>query len=327
YGGTERVVYELTEGLVRRGHEVTLFASGNSPTTAKLVSVYPRSLREAKMVEDLYGPNAFTMLNIGTAYDMQDEFDIIHDHDGYLSLPAANISRKPVVMTYHGPFNPEVRRLYQTLKNPYVVSISKAQVKGVSDINLAGNVYNGLTMKDYPFSSDHEGYLLFIGRISAEKGVHYAIETALYLNLPLIIAAKLDPIDMSYFNQYVGPRLSENIRWIGEVDLEERNRLMSKAMCFLHPVTWKEPFGLTLIEAMACGCPVAAFGKGSIPEIVVNGKTGYVVSEIYDMIEAVKNIETISRQECRRHALENFNAEKMVDGYEKIYRKILAKRA
>lgn len=322
YGGTERVVYELTEELIKRGHEVTLFASGNSLTSAKLISIYPKSLREVRL-EDLYGNNTLTMLNIGTAYQMQGDFDIIHDHNGYTSLPTANISNTPVVMTYHGNFSPEVRRSYQMLRKPYVVSISKAQVQGIEGLNLAGNVYNGLSMENYPFSETRDEYLLFVGRISLEKGVHHAIEVALHLNLPLIIAAKLDTIDMPYFKQYIGPRLSENIRWIGEVDEEERNKLMSKALCFLHPVTWKEPFGLTLIESMACGCPVVAFKKGSIPEIVTNGKTGFVVSDLQEMIEAVKKINSIKRDYCRKYALENFNAQLMAARYEKIYQKIL----
>ena len=181
-------------------------------------------------------------------------------------------------------------------------------------------------MEKYPFSSTHDGYLLYVGRISVEKGVHFAIETALYLNLPLIIAAKLDTKDLAYFNQYIKPHLSESIRWIGEVSEEERNKLMSKAMCFLHPVTWKEPFGLTLIEAMACGCPVIAFKKGSIPEIIIHKKTGFVVLDIHEMIKAVKKINTIKREDCRKHALEKFNTKIMTDEYEKIYQKILNKK-
>lgn len=325
YGGTERVVFALTEELIKRGHEVTLFASGNSLTSGKLVSIYPKSLREVR-IGDLYGHNILTMLNIGIAYQMQNDFDIIHDHNGYVSLPSANIANTPVVMTYHGNFSPEVRRSYQMLRKPYLVSISKSQVQDIEGMNIAGNVYNGLTMDDYPFSDSHDGYLLFVGRISLEKGVHHAIEVALHLNLPLIIAAKLDAIDMPYFKQYVGPRLSENIKWIGEVNEQERNRLMSKALCFLHPVTWKEPFGLTLIEAMACGCPVVAFKKGSIPEVVAHGKTGFVVTDTQEMIEAVRKIDTIKREQCRKYALENFNAKIMAARYEKIYQKILKQR-
>lgn len=186
-----------------------------------------------------------------------------------------------------------------------------------------GTVYNGLEMQDYSFSSAHDGYLLFVGRISMEKGVHHAIEVAQYLDKELIIAAKLDSVDMSYFQEYVGPRLSDQIRWVGEIDEEERNRLMSRAMAFLHPVTWPEPFGLTMIEAMACGCPVIAFNHGSIPEIVLNGQTGFVVDNTDQMVTAILNIEKIDRVFCRKYALDYFNAQRMADGYEKLYYEIL----
>lgn len=322
YGGTERIVHALTEELVKRGHEVTLFASGDSITSAKLVSIYHRSLREAKL-RDIYGSNILTLLNIGVAYERQNEFDIIHDHNGIISLATANIAQTPVVMTMHGPFTPENRTMFQTLRNPYQVTICNAQGYAVPNLHHAGTVYNGLSLKSYPFSREHDGYLLFVGRISAEKGVHYAMQTAQALNLPLIIAAKLDPVDKPYFQQYIEPHLSDDIRWVHEVDEEERNRLMSRAMCFLHPVTWREPFGLTLIEAMACGCPVVAFNKGSIPEIVKNGETGYVVEDIEGMLDAVQNIQKIDRKTCREHALNNFSAEKMTSGYEEIYQKIL----
>lgn len=326
YGGTERVVHSLTEELVKRGHEVTLFASGDSKTSAKLISVYPKSLREVKL-KDLYGQNIWTMLNIGLAYSQADSFDIIHDHVGHPSLPTANISPTPVVMTLHGAFTAENKRIFETLKKPYFVSISESQAKSAPNVNYAGNVYNGLPMENYPFSEENDGYLLFVGRISMEKGVHHAIEVAQYLDLPLIIAAKLESVDLPYFNEYVGPRLSENIKWIGEVDEAERNILMSKALCFLHPVTWKEPFGLTMIEAMACGCPVVALNKGSIPEVVENGRSGYVVNDIDEMIDAVNHIKRIDRAECRQYSLENFSATRMAEGYEKIYEKIIqAKR-
>jgi glycosyltransferase involved in cell wall biosynthesis len=178
-------------------------------------------------------------------------------------------------------------------------------------------------MKECPFSATDDGYLLFVGRISPEKGVHLAVEAAQQLNMPLIIAAKLEQTDRAYFQQYVEPHLTEDIKWIGEVDEQKRNELMSKAKCFLHPVTWREPFGLTLIEAMACGCPVVAFDKGSIPEVIESGKTGFVVQDLDSMLDAVKNIDTIDREYCRQYALENFSAEKMTDGYEEIYKKII----
>lgn len=322
YGGTERVVHGLTEQLVKMGHEVTLFASGDSITTAKLISVYPKALREAK-VSDLYGLNIYTLLNIGLAYEHRRDFDIIHDHTGHLSLPAANVSDVPVVMTMHGPFTLEVRRAFRTLRNPHLVTISRSQSYPAPELNYAGNVYNGLRMEHYPFSKDHDGYLLFVGRLSMEKGVHHAIRVAQELDKELIIAAKLDPIDKAYFREYVEPMLSDQIRWIGEVDEEERNKLMSRAYCFLHPVTWREPFGLTLIEAMACGCPVVAFDKGSIPEIIIHGETGFVVPDLETMLDAVANIDNIDRKKCRDHALTNFSDSKMAQGYEEIYKKIL----
>lgn len=325
YGGTERMVHALTEQLVKRGYDVTLYASGDSITSAKLKSVHPRALREVRMT-DLYGSNYLTMLNIGIAYKDQDKFDVIHDHNGHVSAPTANISATPVVMTIHGQFTTYSRKVFETLDRPFYVTISKAQAAFAPYLHHAGTVHNGLDMKDYPFSSTHDGYLLFVGRISMEKGVHNAIEVAQFLDLPLIIAAKLESVDMPYFQEYIGPRLSDQIRWIGEVDEEERNKLYSKAICLLHPVTWHEPFGLTLIEAMACGAPVIAFNKGSIPEIIKNGKTGYVVDNIQDMISAIININHIKREDCRKHALENFNVEKMADGYLRIYENTLKRK-
>lgn len=325
YGGTERVVSALTEELVRRGHEVALFASGDSITKAKLSSVYPRGLREAKL-KDIYGFNAYTLLNIGLAYTRENEFDIIHDHVGHISLPTANLARTPVISTMHGPFTPENRVVYQRLNRPFIVSISKAQGKyAPPGARHIGTVYNGLPMENYPFSPVPGDYLLFVGRISIEKGVHYAIETALSLNRRLVIAAKLETVDRPYFQEYVEPYLSDTIEWIGEVDETRRNELMSHALCMLHPVTWQEPFGLTLIEAMACGCPVIAFDKGSIPEIIIDGKTGYIVPDVEGMITAVENISAIDRALCRTHALSRFNVKKMTDGYEALYQKVTAR--
>lgn len=327
YGGTERVIYNLTEELTRRGHEVTLFASGDSKTSAKLISVIPRSLREMG-AKDLYGTNTWAMLNIGLAYEMQDYFDIIHDHHYEISAAVANLSETPVVLTMHGVINEDNKTLFEFLDNIYYVSISKSQVRYVPKLNLAGNVYNGLAMDSYPFSDQDEGYLLFVGRITEQKGVHLAMDAAWKLGLPLIIAAKLDEVahDLGYFKKFIKPRLKKYqrlVRWIGEVDEAERNKLMSKALCVLHPVRWPEPFGLTLIESMACGAPVIAFNKGSIPEVIVSGKTGFVVENLSQMIKAIKRISSIKRSECREHALTNFSASRMADGYEQIYEKLL----
>jgi glycosyltransferase involved in cell wall biosynthesis len=322
YGGTERVVSALTEELVKRGHEVTLFASGDSITSAKLVPIIARSLRELRL-KDTYGLNNATLLAIGSPYVRQEEFDIIHDHMIPPSLPTANLSKTPVVATMHGPFTVENRRLFQTFNNPGIVTISNAQAFPAPNIHHLGTVYNGLPLEGSPFSNEPDDYLLFVGRIAMEKGLHLAIEVAQELDKRLIIAAKLEPTDRPYFREYVEPWLSDRIEWIGEVDEQKRNELMSRALCFLHPVTWREPFGLTLIEAMATGCPVVAMNRGSIPEIIENGVTGYVVEDIEGMIAAVEGIDQIERQACRDRVLTNFSAEKMAEGYETMYKKML----
>lgn len=328
YGGTERMIHALTEELVRRGHDVTLFATGNSDTSAKLASVCPKPLREMDFRES-YGANVYSMLHIGTAYEQQDEFDIIHDHNGLLSIPTANMATTPVIMTAHNDFNQENRIIYQTLKHPYQVTISKAQATMALGMNHLGTVYNGLPLQTYPFSSKHDGYLLYVARCCMEKGLHHAITVAEQLNLPLLIGAKLESFNEPYFQKFVKPHLSKKIIWLGEVDEEQRNQLMSKAMCFLHPVTWPEPFGLTLIEAMACGAPVVAFKQGSISEIIRNGETGFVIEpdNVKAMIEAVRHIDRIDRFTCRQHALANFNATRMANAYEMLYEKVLKKEA
>ncbi|HVT01429.1 MAG TPA: glycosyltransferase family 4 protein [Patescibacteria group bacterium] len=329
YGGTERIVYSLTEELVNRGHDVTLFASGDSETSAHLVSVYPKSLREAN-ISNPYEAGHLPMLNIGTAYSMQNKFDIIHDHNDSLSFPTAMLATTPVVMTLHGAFGPSAKKMYEGLNkfssNVNLVSISMSQRRPSPDLNYIGNVYHGINVKDYIFSDKNEGYLLFVGRINEEKGVHHAIEVAEFLDLPLIIAAKLDENDRSYFAQYVKPRLNERIKWIGEVSSPVRNRLMSRALCLLHPVTWREPFGLVLIEAMACGAPVVAFNRGSIPEIVKHGKTGFIAEDTSEMIEYIKRVSSIKRANCRLHVKNNFSVEKMVGGYESIYEEVISLR-
>lgn len=323
YGGTERVVYELTEELVARGHDVTLFASGDSITSAKLVSVYPTALREAKICSTANGANMWSLYNIGLAYHLQEQFDIIHDHTHVLGLPTAHLATTPVVTTLHDPVFPSYQPMFETFTNPYVVTISKSQSHSLRNANNIGTVYNGLTMDQYPYSDTQQGYLLFVGTFREEKGAHIAIQAARKLHMPLILAGKLDDWQMPYFNEYVKPYLSDTIIYIGEVDEKQRNNLMSKALCFLHPISWLEPFGLTLIESMACGTPVVALNKGSIPEIIQDGKTGYVCNDFSELVEKIAKVGLIDRRYCRQYALSQFNRFRMTDGYLAIYRKIL----
>ncbi|HUQ85263.1 MAG TPA: glycosyltransferase family 4 protein [Candidatus Limnocylindrales bacterium] len=324
YGGTERVVSALTEELVKRGHDVTLFASGDSITTARLFPIYPTHLRQAKL--DDFKINSIRLMGIGIPYQRQEEFDIIHDHNLPFSTPTANLAQTPVVATLHGPIDPGNQELYENLNNPYLISISEAQVPKNAAINHITTIYHGFDMRNYPFSDTHKDYLLYVGRIAPKKGLHHAIGVAQKLNKRLIIAAKLDELHRPYFEEKIKPYLNDQISWIGEVNELERNKLMANTLAFLHPACWEEPFGLTMIEAMACGAPVVAFNRGSIPELIKNGRNGYVVETPDEMVDAISHIANINRRVCRRYALQNFNVEKMTDQYELVYQTILKGR-
>jgi glycosyltransferase involved in cell wall biosynthesis len=330
YGGTERVVYALTEELVRRGHDVTLFASGDSVTSAKLVPMYPVPLNETEDVHPIYDLNWPLLHSLERVFaTMQNEFDIIHDHVGYASLPFAQMSKTPTLVTMHAPLNPAMRTMFEEFKKANLVTISRDMSRDFAGLNHVATVYNGLSMEKYPFSKKHGGYLLYVGRICWEKGTHVAIDVAQRLNLPLIIAAKVDDVRQGgteYFKKRIKRRLTENIQWIGEVTEQERNRLMSKALAFLHPGLWREPFGLTMIEAGACGAPVIAFNRGSVPEVVEDKKSGFVVNTTEEMVEAVKQVGTINRAYCRAHALEHFNAHRMTSQYEELYRQVIFRK-
>jgi len=324
YGGTERFINYLTEELVKRGHEVTLFATGDSITEAKLESVNPHPLREVHILDT----NPYTVLATAKAYKKACEFDIIHNntYPEYVAFPAAYSSPTPTITTLHAPFNLENKRLFQEYKELNFVPISNSQRKSLPGLNYTQTIYHGIPVSEFPFKKTHGNYLLYVGRIALIKGTHFAIDVAEALNKELIIAAKLDPQDIDYFNRYIGSRLSNGlIKWVGEVGDEERNKLYANALCLLHPITWKEPFGLTLIESMACGTPVIAFRRGSIPEIIIHRKTGFVVESEKEMVKAVRKIETINRSECREHVKTNFNLKKMVDAYEKVYNEIVDK--
>jgi glycosyltransferase involved in cell wall biosynthesis len=276
---------------------------------------------------DKFAGNLHTHHILGRVYQHAREFDIIHDHMDTRALPFAELSPTPVVLTLHGNLYPEVWPLYEEFKRPYLVSISKSlQQSQPQSFNHVGVVYNGLALENTPFNAEHGSYLLFVGRICREKGTHHAITIAERLDLPLIIAAKLERSeqDRRYFRKYVRPRLNEKIKWIGEVNDTEKYELMKNALCFLHPITWSEPFGLTLIESMATGTPVVAFAKGSIPEIIDHGTTGFVVNTLNEMEAAVKNVTSLDRTASRQRVLTYFNEKAMTDGYEAVYKKILA---
>lgn len=339
YGGTERVVHGLAEELVSLGHEVTLFASGDSQTRAELFSVSDRPLRELSL-EDFWHYNYYAASNIGLAYNQQHRFDVIHDHNWppHFVLPIANMATVPTVYTLHGPYKyatslaepPSEPGIFKWFRKTQLVTISQKQAEEYAAV-VNGNlktVHNGLQMEHYPYQLTAEPFLLYIGRFCFDKAAHLAIEVAQRLNMKLVLAAKLDDQEIPYFEKYVKPHLDNRlITWIGEVDEQQRNRLMCRATAMLHPITWEEPFGLTIIESMACGCPVIAMNRGSMPELIVDGETGYLPHNIDEMVEAVKKVDQIDRWLCRRHALKNFSASLMAKRYLEIYYDSIERRA
>jgi glycosyltransferase involved in cell wall biosynthesis len=323
YGGTERVVSVLVEELVRRGHEVTLFASGDSRTTARLHATTPRGLRLDPEVRDYV---ASTVLHVGEAYRHADEFDIVHNHVDYIAFPFARLCSTPTVTTTHGRLDlTEIRRLFGAFPEQPLVSISLAQRDPVSHLNWVGNVYNAIDIDNYRFQPVVGDYLVFLGRIAPEKRPDRAIEIARDAGIRLVIAAKIDPVDRDYWEHAIEPLVQSSplIDYIGEVDEEEKDALLGGAYAYLFPIDWPEPFGLTMVEAMATGTPVIAYRAGSVPEVVVDDVTGFICDTVHGMVDAVARVAQLDRAACRRHVELRFTPEVMAAGYEAVYRQIV----
>ena len=323
YGGTERVVGYLTEELVARGHQVTLFASGDSRTKAKLVAPAPRALRlDGQERDDL----AFHILELARVFEHPREFEIIHCHVGHLAFPFARLSGASTVHTLHGRLDlPDTYPVFRHFRDQPLVSISHAQrhpFKGFG-VNWAGTVYHGLPLEHYPYSPRGGPYLAFLGRISPEKRPDLAIEVAKRLGIPLKMAAKVDPVDRVYFEREIEPLLDHPlIDYIGEIDEQDKPAFLGGARALLFPIDWPEPFGLVVIEALACGTPVIARRRGSVPELVLHEQTGFIGDTLEEMEQAVKALDRIERAECRRDVEARFSVARMVDGYEAIYRSL-----
>lgn len=332
YGGTEKIISLLADGLVDEGHDVTLFATGDSQSRAKLVSVFPEELGNSGLKKD---DGLLPLIHYTECFRQQERFNIIHNHGQYLAMFLAEYSKIPVVHTIHGSYYPgeipeEKRKVLQTFKNHAFISISDNQRGGMSDLNFVATVYNGIDVSQFKYTEKPRGdYLLWVGRIIAKKGPLAAIETAKKTNIPLVIAAAIDPADLPYYEKEIKPHIDGKfISYIGEINHHTTEELYGNALCTLFPVTWHEPFGLVMVESMACGTPVVAYNIGSVPEIVVNGKTGFIVeieSGAEGLSHAVREIGSIQRGDCRAHVLEQFTKEKMVKGYEKAYQQILNK--
>lgn len=318
YGGTERVVSFLTEELVERGHDVTLFASGDSQTKAKLQAISTRSLRlDSSCIDQL----AWHMLLIDKVCRMAHEFDMINFHTDYLHFPTSRYLTVPHLTTLHGRLDiSDIIPLHREFLDLPRVSISFAQRKPMNWANWVGNVYHGLPVDYYHYSSSHDQYLTFLGRLSPEKCAHRAIEIAVRLGIKLIIAAKVDKADQDYFDEVIKPLLNKpGIEYVGEISDREKDNLLGNAMALLFPIDWPEPFGLVMIESLACGTPVIAFRHGSVPEIIEHGKSGFIVDDIESAIEAVKNIDIIKRIDCRNSFEKRFSVNRMTDEYLNIY--------
>lgn len=319
YGGTELIVSLLADELVRRGHEVTLFASGDSITKAHLVSVHERALRLDEKVKE---PIIYEQMMLAKVYQQAHHFDILHSHVGYAALPFCSLVKTPTIHTMHGVFTPDNEKIFRQFAWQPYISISEAQREPRLGLNYIHTVYNGIDTTVYPFRKEPEQppYLAFVGRISPEKGPEGAIKIARALGLPLKMAGKVDSVDRAFFDEQIKPLIDgEQIQYLGEVSHDEKAQLLGGATVTLFPITWREPFGLVMVESMVTGTPVVGMAMGSVPEVIANGKTGFVCRNLEQMIEAVPKAMKLDRQTCRDYVIERFSVEAMVDEYERAY--------
>ena len=324
YGGTERIVSYLTEELVRQGHDVTLFASADSRTRARLVPMRSRASRLDGSCRD---PLAAHLVMIEQIAAQERAFDLIHYHIDYLHFPLSRRSSTPHVTTLHGRLDlPELQAVYDEFSEMPVVSISEAQQAPLPQANWVATVHHGLPRDLHRFSRRGSGYFAFLGRISPEKRVDRAIEIAARIGKPLKIAAKIDKVDRDYFDEQIRWRLADPlVEYVGEIDERTKSAFLGGADALLFPIDWPEPFGLVMIEALACGTPVIAFREGSVPEILDEGVTGYVVNDIEEAIDAAAVVGALDRRTCRAVFEERFSVERMAADYLEVYEEALVR--
>jgi glycosyltransferase involved in cell wall biosynthesis len=324
YGGTERVVSYLTEELVRQGHDVTLFASGDSVTQAQLVPCCKQALRLAKTVD----PLADHIRMIEMVRRQMDEFDVVHFHIDYLHFPSTSGHDVPHITTVHGRLDlPTLPPLYRTFPQVPLVSISNAQRAPLHWANWQATVYHGLPQNLHHVQEKPGTYLAFLGRISPEKGVDRAIEIARRTGIPLKIAAKVDAADREYYKSLIKPLIDDGplVEYIGEIDDRQKCGFLGGARALLFPIDWPEPFGLAMIEAFACGTPVVALRRGSVPEVVDEGGTGFVVNNVEEAARAVQAIESFNRRRCRQIFERRWTAARMARDYVATYKAQMAR--
>ncbi len=322
YGGTERVVSYLTEELVARGHDVTLFASADSVTRARLVPCSPRALRLDPVYTDSLAHHLL-MLERVFAYDH--EFDVIHAHVDHVAYPFARRSRTPVLTTLHGRLDLEsLGPLYAEYGEQWVASISDDQRAPLPHARWAGTVHHGLPRDLYRFQPAPGDYLAFVGRISPEKRVDRAIEIARRSGRRLRIAAKIDPADETYYRERIRPLMDDPlIEYVGELDDRQKDDFIGRAAAVLFPIDWPEPFGLIMIESLACGTPVIAWPHGSVREVLSGGVNGFICDDVGAAVRAVRRLDKLDRAACRKSFEERFSVERMAEGYLKLYADVI----
>lgn len=333
YGGTERVVSTLTEELVRRGHDVTLFASGDSHTAARLeVTVDQAAWHHKPPLNDL---NPFWSITLDAIWDQVHDFDVVHSHLDFWGFPLVRHCGVPVVTTLHGRLDlPELQPLYRRFRDVPLVSISDAQRRPVSEAHFVATVYHGIELSEFTFNPGPGSYLAFLGRISPEKGLDTAIRVARQAGLPLRIAAR-KPLrhgadanvraDWEHYQHDIKPMLDrDHVRLVGELAGAAKDELLGNAAALLFPIRWPEPFGLVMVEALACGTPVIALREGSVPEVLEDGVTGFICSSEEEMSASVGRLGEIDRGRCRTEAERRFSPGTMASAYEEVYARLLA---
>jgi glycosyltransferase involved in cell wall biosynthesis len=324
YGGIELVVGHLTDELVHRGHDVTLFASGDSQTLAKLKSVVPQAIRLDPEIKE---PGVYELLQMSNLAEIAQEFDLIHFHTGLVAMAFTPFLKAPVVHTLHGRFTPDNYKLFDRYRDQAYISISNAQRQDGPKLHYIDTVYNGINLADYPFQAqpDNPPYLAFLGRLSPEKGPHLAIEIAQKTGWQLKMAGKIDAVDRKFYDREIAPLIDgKQIQYLGELSHAEKAQLLGGASATLFPITWPEPFGLVMIESMCTGTPTIGMKMGSVPEVIADGLSGFVCSDLEDAIAAIPKALELDRKACRQYVEENFSIAKMVDGYEAAYEQVLA---
>jgi len=317
YGPWENVASLLTEGLVACGHDVTLFATADSQTSAKLRAVCPRGYEENRSLI----PKVWECLHISELFEHADEFEIIHNHFDYLPLTYSGLTTTPVVTTIHGFSSPEILPVYKKY-NGKTVYVAISDADRTPELDYIKTIHHGIDLAQFDFQPDPDDYLLFFGRMHPDKGAREAVEIARAGGKKLILAGIVQ--DQDYFDHHVAPHLNKDrTTYIGSIGPVERSRLLGKARALLHPIAFDEPFGLSVVEAMACGTPVIAFDRGSMPELIQSGKNGFLVNTVTEAVEAVARIDAIDRAYCRRHVAKHFTVERMIREYTHVYETIL----